>query len=90
MPTLVRFRLNKLTGEVEEFLVDDQNRRLSEAEHDRIALEVAQAIERRPSITEVDAAAEVAVETQVSTGPVERETVTDHPEREQPQRTTER
>jgi hypothetical protein len=88
MPTLVRFRLNKLTGDVEEFLVDDQNRRLSEAEHDRIALEVAQAIERRPSLIEVDAAAEIAVETQVSTGPVERETIT-NPDREQPQRTTE-
>lgn len=88
MPTLVRFRLNKLTGEVEEFLVDDQNRRLSEAEHDRIALEVAQAIERRPVISEVDTAIEAAVETQVSTGPVERETVTDQPDREQ--RTTER
>jgi hypothetical protein len=89
MPTLVRFRWNKLTGEVEEFLVDDQNRRLSEAEHDRIALEVAQAIERRPALIEVDVAAEATVETQVSTGPVERETVTETPDREQPQRTTE-
>ena len=89
MPTQVRFRLNKLTGEVEEFLVDDQNRRLSEAEHDRIALEVAQAIERRPALIEVDAATEAVVETQVSTGPVERETVTENPDREQPQRTTE-
>ncbi len=87
MPTLVRFRLNKLTGDVEEFLVDDQNRRLSEAEHDRIALEVAQTIERRPSITEVDAAAAAEVETQAATGPVERETVTETPDREQ--RTTE-
>ena len=28
MPTRVRFRFNKVTGEVEEFLVDDQDRRL--------------------------------------------------------------
>lgn len=49
----VRFRLNKLTGEVEEFLVDDQNQNLPEAEHDRIALEVGQVLVRRPLIVEV-------------------------------------
>ncbi len=53
MPTHVRFRLNKITGEVEEFLVDDQDRNLPEAEHDRIAAEVARVISRRPLIHEV-------------------------------------
>ncbi len=53
MPTHVRFRLNKLTGEVEEFLVDDQDQNLPEAEHDRIAAEVARVITRHPLIHEV-------------------------------------
>ncbi len=53
MPVHVRFRLNKLTGEVEEFLVDDQDRNLSEAEHDRIAAEVARVVTRNPMIREV-------------------------------------
>ncbi len=44
MPTRVRFRFNKATGEVEEFLVDDQDRSLPEAEHDRIARDVAQMV----------------------------------------------
>lgn len=55
MPTHVRFVLNKLTGEVEEFLVDDQNRALSEAEHDRRALEVGRVIARNPGISEAAA-----------------------------------
>lgn len=59
MPTRVRFRLNKVTGEVEEFLVDDQDRRLPEAEHDRIAQAVGQLLERLPLITEVEGAAPV-------------------------------
>lgn len=44
MPTRVRFRFNKATGEIEEFLVDDQDRTLPEAEHDRIAQEVARMV----------------------------------------------
>jgi hypothetical protein len=56
MPTHVRFRINKITGEVEEFLVDDQDRTLPEAEHDRIATVVAQTITRNPMIHEVPAA----------------------------------
>jgi hypothetical protein len=54
MPTRVRFRFNKLTGEIEEFLVDDQDRRLPEAEHDRIAAEVARMVAVSPGITPVD------------------------------------
>jgi len=37
MPTDVRFRFNLVTGEVEEFTVDDHDRGLPEAEHDRRA-----------------------------------------------------
>ncbi|ETR67027.1 MAG: hypothetical protein OMM_12047 [Candidatus Magnetoglobus multicellularis str. Araruama] len=55
MPTHVRFRINKITGQVEEFLVDDQDRTLPEAEHDRIATVVAQTITRNPLISEVPA-----------------------------------
>lgn len=53
MPTRIRFRLNKLTGEVEEFLVDDQDQTLPEIEHDRIATEVGRVLARRPLIHEV-------------------------------------
>ncbi len=54
MPVHVRFRFNKVTGEVEEFLVDDQDRSLPEAEHDRFATEVGGAIVRRPIPLEVE------------------------------------
>lgn len=53
MATRVRFRFNKVTGEVEEFLVDDQDRRLPEAEHDRIASEVGRFVAVNPRIREV-------------------------------------
>ena len=53
MPIRVRFRLNKVTGEVEEFLVDDQNHSLSEAEHDRIAADIARSLVRNPILIEV-------------------------------------
>ena len=52
MPTRVRFRFNKVTGEVEEFLVDDQDRQLPEAEHDRIAAEVGRFIDAHPRVRE--------------------------------------
>jgi hypothetical protein len=57
MATRVRFRFNKLTGEIEEFLVDDQDRQLAESEHDRIAAEVARMVAVNPGITPVDDAA---------------------------------
>ncbi len=63
MPTRVRFRLNKITGEVEEFIIDDQDRNLPEAEHDRIAADVAGVIARRPVIREMDGTAAPPSET---------------------------
>ncbi len=56
MPTRVRFRFNRVTGEVEEFLVDDQDRNLAEAEHDRIATTVGRVLGRHPTLSEVTAA----------------------------------
>ncbi len=53
MPTRVRFRFNKATGEVEEFLVDDQDQTLPEAEHDRIAAAVGAVVAASPRILEV-------------------------------------
>ena len=53
MPTHVHFRFNKLTGVVEEFLIDDENQHLPEAEHDRIAVEVGRVVARNPLIREV-------------------------------------
>jgi hypothetical protein len=49
----VRFRFNKVTGEVEEFVVDDQDRNLPEAEHDRVAAEVGEIVAASPRIFEV-------------------------------------
>ena len=54
MATRVRFRFNKLTGEIEEFLVDDQDRQLPESEHDRVAAEVARMVAVNPGIAPVD------------------------------------
>ncbi len=54
MATRVRFRFNKLTGEIEEFLVNDQDRQLPESEHDRIAAEVARMVAVNPGIAPVD------------------------------------
>jgi len=58
MKVRVKLRFNKLTGEVEEFRVDDQDTpALSEAEHnrehDRVAAEIGSVLERHPRITEI-------------------------------------
>jgi hypothetical protein len=50
MGVRVQFRFNKLTGEVEQFIVDDQDRTLSEERHDEIATEVALLVAERPGI----------------------------------------
>ncbi|OUL34963.1 hypothetical protein BV372_12715 [Nostoc sp. T09] len=57
MDVKVRFRFNQVTGEVEIFEVTDEGTmRLSEAEHnrehDRIAAELGNIIERNPHIVE--------------------------------------
>jgi hypothetical protein len=58
MKVRVKLRFNKVTGEVEEFLVDDQGLPyLSEAEHnrehDRIAAEIGNVLEHHPRVTEI-------------------------------------
>lgn len=58
MKVRVKLRFNKLTGEVEEFLVEDQDLPyLPEAEHnrehDRVAAEIGNVLERHPRVTEV-------------------------------------
>jgi hypothetical protein len=61
MATRVHFRFNKHTGEVEEFLVDDQNRQLAETDHERIALEVGRYIAAYPRLREVQEGRPVGV-----------------------------
>lgn len=73
MPVRVRFRLNKLSGEVEEFLVDDQDHMLSEAEHDRIAAEIGRVLARRPLLHEVLPAAAPDAALQREESPERRE-----------------
>ncbi len=58
MKVRVKLRFNKLTGEVEEFLVDDQDLPyLPEAEHnrehDRVAAEIGSVLECHPRVMEV-------------------------------------
>jgi len=57
MKVQVRFRFNKETGEVEEFLIDDQGSQLAEAEHnrehDRIATDIGRVVERHPRVQEL-------------------------------------
>lgn len=57
MRVRVKLRFNKLTGEVEEFLVDDYGLPLlpeaeHNSEHDRIAAAVGRVLERHPRVTE--------------------------------------
>jgi hypothetical protein len=84
MPTRVRFRFNKLTGEVEEFLVDDQDQRLPEAEHDRIAAGVARMVAVSPGITPVDDAEAASIASERDTpGPARATEQEREPERDQ-------
>ena len=53
MPIHVQFRFNKITGQVEQFVVDDRDRTLTEEEHDRIATDVATAVSRNPAISAI-------------------------------------
>ncbi len=68
MKVNVRFRFNKQTGEVEEFIVDDVDSRLSQAEHnrqhDRLATEVGRIVERYPHIDEVLPGTDVVTQTE--------------------------
>ena len=56
----VRFRFNKRTGEVEEFVVEAGADNLPEAEHNRLhdqrTAELARLLERNPQVTEVTSA----------------------------------
>ena len=52
---LISFQYNEDTGQIERFVVDDQNRLASEDEHDQVARAVAAAFLRHP-LTEDDGA----------------------------------
>ena len=51
-PVTIRFRFNKDTGQVEEFLIDDGDRTASEAYHNKIARAIAGELFRRPNIVD--------------------------------------
>ena len=94
MDVKVRFRFNQITGEVELFEVTDEGvMRLSEAEHnrehDRIATELGNLIERNPQIMEVFSDT-VSVEQQTISEPANIEESSDTTEtQDQKQRQTE-
>lgn len=91
MDVKVRFRFNQITGEVEIFEVTDEGiMRLSEAEHnrehDRIAAELGNLIERNPQIMEAFSDT-VSVEPQTIAEPAQEETsntteIQDHKQRQ--------
>ncbi len=64
MPITVRFRFNKLTGEVERFIVDDHDQQLPEHVHDSIAAEIGRSVAGNPQIVEVVAPPSPERETQ--------------------------
>jgi hypothetical protein len=49
-PVRIRFRFNLETGEIEEFIVDDQSPEASEDHHDEMARIVAGPLVRNPEI----------------------------------------
>jgi hypothetical protein len=51
-PVTIKFRFNKETGQIEEFLIDDGDRTASEAYHNRIARAIAGELFRRPDIVD--------------------------------------
>lgn len=86
MDIKVRFRFNKLTGEIEEFVVD-QDSQLGDAEHnrehDRLAAEIGGLLERLPRIEEGAAAlGSVAADRSPDHEEPEHETESETPRRE--------
>jgi hypothetical protein len=55
-PVTIRFRFNKDTGQIEEFLIDDGDRTAPEAYHDKIARAIAGRLFREPQIEDAGAA----------------------------------
>ena len=94
MDVKVRFRFNQVTGEVEVFEVTDEGAmRLPEAEHnrehDRIAAELGNIIERNPHIMEVFAN-DIPVNTQpIPEQPQIDESLSDSEKQEQQQKQVE-
>lgn len=49
-PIKIRLKINKLTGEIEELLVDDQAQMAPEAYHDQVAALVARALGKNADV----------------------------------------
>jgi len=49
-PVTIRFRFNKDSGEIEQFLIDDGDRAAPEEYHNKIARAIAGRLFRRPQI----------------------------------------
>ena len=56
-PVTIRFRFNKDTGQIEQFLIDDGDRVAPEEYHNRIAHAIAGRLFRRPEIEDAGLAA---------------------------------
>jgi len=48
----IRFRYNVETGEIEDFIIDDQAATASESYHDQVAQAVAGCLDRQPRISD--------------------------------------
>jgi hypothetical protein len=77
-PVTIRFRFNQDTGQIEEFLIDDQERTAPESYHDRIARAIAGRLFRTPHVVDTSTAAAEA-EPPIPTPP---EPVPNPPQRE--------
>ncbi|MDX9954943.1 MAG: hypothetical protein RBT75_12640 [Anaerolineae bacterium] len=76
----IRFRYNIDTGEIEEFIIDDQAATASEAYHDKVAHALASRLSRDPAIEDAGPVRGGVAQRVVVGTPAERETV---PEPEQ-------
>ncbi len=80
MDVKVRFRFNKITGEIDVFDVEDEGTmRLPEAEHnrehDRIAADLGRVIERNPQVVEMLPGHEVPLNKETTQKPEDEQTV---------------
>ena len=87
MDVKVRFRFNKLSGQVETFEIDQDSTLPMvehEREHDRVAAEIGALLERLPRVTAVLPGAGVVEAPEIETPPAveEEETARDQPQKE--------
>jgi len=59
-PFRIRFKYNIDTGDVEEFIIDDNARAASESYHDKVANQIASKLARNPDVLDAGMLRQVA------------------------------